>query len=90
MSDTINDPELYERMNAGHPSITAARKALKDFTDEVQQLREKYVIRDMVLGAGAIANVEGERLYLSSSGYRGNLISSLRAIQQLVDEMPFE
>lgn len=76
----INDPDLYARMSAGHSSITASRKAISDFIDDVNQLREKYVIRDMVIGVGAIANVEGEQLYLTSGGFRGTPAAALKLI----------
>ena len=85
--DVINDPDLYERMSVGHPSLTEACKALKDFSDEVQALREKYVIRDLVLLAGAIATVEGERLYLTTGGYRGTPVHAINLIGAFAKEL---
>jgi hypothetical protein len=87
MSETINDPDLYARMNTGHPTIKEARKALKDFTDEVQLLREKYLIRDMVVLVGAVATVEDERLYLSSAGFRGTAIAALRMLAPFAEQL---
>ena len=86
-SDLIIDPDLYERMSVGHASLTEARKALKDFSDEVQVLREKYVIRDLVLLAGAIATIEGERLYLTNGGYRGTPVSALLLVANIADKL---
>ena len=87
MSEFIKDPDLYQRMNVGHPSIKASRAALESFLNEVNQLREKYVIRDIVVMAGAIATVEDERLYVVNSVYRGTPTAAMSLVAQFAEAM---
>lgn len=56
---TIKNPALYRRMSEPHASQQDAAKAVSAFFDELQTLRERHRIRDLLCVA-QVAFVDGE------------------------------
>ncbi len=73
----VNDPENYHNLSAPFESAELANKAISDFYDEVNVIRKKYKIPDLLI------TIKGSVKYESGQGEFMNIISFGNQLNQV-------